>query len=183
MQTSTLFHISCGRVGLSSMCDDTMSRGISVTCYQLSIFMIWACVPTPLIENLLQHFTVKIHKIVSSLTNMNNKCLLWCMVVMLAGWIGVTNFSAKLPERWTFLWGHVLGLITWSNSICVGWHKARVRRTKNSFGWVDGWMVMPKIQFFSDFFFFYILQYLFGEYAVERRKQNFLVFTWGSVGL
>ena len=48
---SRLFHISCGWVGLSSMYDDTMSCGISVTCYQLSIFMIWACVcvPTPLI--------------------------------------------------------------------------------------------------------------------------------------
>ena len=43
----------------------------------------------------------QMHKIMSPLTSMNNKSLRWCMV-MLAGWIGVMDFSPKLPVRWTF---------------------------------------------------------------------------------
>ena len=114
-QQAVAFHISCGRIGRPSMCDlmTQWVSGISVTCYQQVIFMIWApCtylphklwkVATCQMNISAMTLQCQMHKNASSLTKMNAKGLLWCFGASSSGWFWLTDFSAKLTESQTFL--------------------------------------------------------------------------------
>ena len=124
------FHISCGRIGRPSMCDlmTQWVSGISVTCYQQVIFMIWApCtylphklwkVATCQMNISAMTLQCQMHKNASSLTKMNAKGLLWCFGASSSGWFWLTDFS-DIDSNFPHLgfWSLYPSL-----SVC-GWHK------------------------------------------------------------